>query len=130
MIKEFKKGISVVVSEEFHSTDFDCKCELPECTVTMLCEEMVAGVTRLALYFPIIIINSGFRCPAHNADPKVGGKSDSQHLLGKAADIKSRFGTPKEIKERAEIIPCFAEGGIGLYPSFVHVDSRGHKARW
>lgn len=127
---EFKKGVSVVVSEEFHSTDFDCKCVFPECTVTRLCEDMVAGVTKLALYFPIIIIDSGFRCPRHNAEPKVGGKPDSQHILGKAADIKSRFGTPKEIKDRAEELPVFANGGIGLYPSWVHVDSRGHKSRW
>lgn len=35
-----------------------------------------------------IIINSGFRCEAVNR--KVGGVSNSQHLVGQAADIRPR----------------------------------------
>ena len=35
-----------------------------------------------------IIINSGFRCEAVNR--RVGGVSNSQHLIGQAADIRSK----------------------------------------
>lgn len=128
MIRQYKKGVAEKVSEEFDSTDFDCRCTRPECEWTTLDDRMVAGATKLALYFAILIIDSGFRCPAHNKE--VGGKPDSQHLLGKAADIRSRFATPKEIKDKAETIADFENGGIGLYAQFVHCDVRNGKARW
>ena len=32
-----------------------------------------------------ILVNSGYRCPKHNAE--VGGVANSQHLCGEAADI-------------------------------------------
>ena len=38
------------------------------------------------VYGKPIIITSGYRCPQLNA--KVGGKSNSQHLKGEAADLK------------------------------------------
>ena len=38
------------------------------------------------VYGKPIIITSGYRCPELNA--KVGGKSNSQHLKGEAADLK------------------------------------------
>ena len=33
-----------------------------------------------------VIINSGYRCPKHNAE--IGGSKNSAHLEGKAADIR------------------------------------------
>ena len=79
--------------------------------------------------FPIRI-NSGFRCNNHNAD--VGGSPNSQHRLGKAADIRCNGMTPKELYELAITIPEFENGGVGLYirKQFVHVDVRGEKVRW
>ena len=44
-----------------------------------------------------IIVNSGFRCPVHNA--AVGGVANSQHMKGEAADI-----TCDDNKRLAEII--------------------------
>jgi uncharacterized protein YcbK (DUF882 family) len=38
---------------------------------------------------------NGYRCKEHNAD--VGGSINSQHLKGKAADIKSKAFSPSEI---------------------------------
>ena len=32
-----------------------------------------------------IVVNSGFRCPVHNA--AVGGVANSQHMMGEAADL-------------------------------------------
>ena len=78
-----------------------------------------------------ISITSGYRSPQHNK--KIGGAKDSQHVKGMAADIKVSGMTPKEV---ALVIEGLIEsgkmkqGGIGIYPSWVHYDVRGTKARW
>lgn len=78
-----------------------------------------------------ISITSGYRSPQHNK--KIGGAKDSQHVKGLAADIKVSGMTPKEV---ALVIEGLIEqgkmkqGGIGIYPSWVHYDVRGTKARW
>lgn len=75
-----------------------------------------------------LIVTSGYRCPAHNQ--AVGGAPGSQHMHGLAADIWSKHLTPKELADLAEKIPAFANGGIGLYSRWVHVDVRNGRARW
>jgi uncharacterized protein YcbK (DUF882 family) len=78
-----------------------------------------------------ISITSGYRSPQHNK--KIGGAKDSQHVKGMAADIKVSGMTPKEV---ALVIEGLIEqgkmkqGGIGIYPSWIHYDVRGTKARW
>lgn len=72
-----------------------------------------------------IIINSGYRTKRYNE--KVGGSPKSQHMLGKAADIKINGLTPDEIAIKAEKIGF---GGIGIYKTFVHLDVRHIKTRW
>jgi uncharacterized protein YcbK (DUF882 family) len=71
-------------------------------------------------------ITSGYRCSSYNA--AVGGASSSQHLYGKAADIKVSGVSSSTVANKAESI--FANGGLGRYSSFTHVDIRGYKARW
>lgn len=72
-----------------------------------------------------VIINSAYRTPEYNK--KVGGSPNSQHLLGKAADIRVNGLTPKQLANYCEKIGF---GGIGIYKTFVHVDTRQGKARW
>lgn len=78
-----------------------------------------------------ITITSGYRSPEHNR--KVGGAKDSQHVKGMAADIQIKGMTPKEV---ALVIEGLIEsgkmkqGGLGIYPSWIHYDVRGTKARW
>ena len=70
----------------------------------------------------------GFRCEIHNSD--VGGVSNSQHLYGIAVDLPVPDGlTVDELANWAEYVGF---DGIGRYYSdnFVHVDTRGYKARW
>lgn len=82
--------------------------------------------------FKGIRINSGYRCAAHNK--KVRGSKNSQHMLGKAADVvgllKDGEVPPQEVWEAARLVHHFVLGGIGRYKTFVHVDVRGKKARW
>ena len=81
---------------------------------------------------PIEVL-SGYRCPEHNAE--VGGVSNSQHVLGTAADITYDGIDVDYLANLAEecASEVLGEGiGIGRYyfQDFVHVDVRGYDARW
>lgn len=74
---------------------------------------------------PIQIL-SAYRSPAHNA--QVGGATRSQHLEGRALDLRPPEGVPLRafwilIKDLAATLPL---KGLGLYEeaNFVHVDTR------
>ena len=56
-----------------------------------------------------IIVNSAYRSPEHNR--AVGGVENSYHVQDLCLELN-------------------ADGGVGLYDGFVHVDARGFKARW
>jgi len=63
-------------------------------------------------------INSGYRTEGHNQ--KVGGKKDSSHLIGKAADIAY-----KDSRQRWIIITALQDAGfnrLGIAKTFVHTD--------
>lgn len=101
--------------------------------------ELLPNVTRLADQLQIlrdyvgvpIHVNSGYRTKDHNV--AVGGSPNSQHLQAKAADIATGKHTPKQLAEIVEKLIKDGKmkiGGLGIYPSFIHVDIRDYKARW
>lgn len=114
------------VSKNFKRSEFVCKCG---CGKYNADPKLIKSLQKLrdTIGTPIVI-NSACRCEAHNK--AVGGVPNSQHVQGKAADIRVSGLTPKELAKFAEEIPDFNKGGIGTYNSFVHVDVRGTKARW
>jgi len=64
-------------------------------------------------------VTSAFRCKKHNA--KLGSKPTSQHVLGKAVDIRVSDA------DRFDFIKlAFKSGftGIGVDSRFIHLDSR------
>ena len=78
-----------------------------------------------------ISINSGYRSPKHNK--AVGGSKNSQHLLGKAADIVVEGVSPDDVADTIERLVKEGKmriGGLGRYKNFTHVDIRENKARW
>ena len=74
-----------------------------------------------------VTINSGYRSPSHNA--AVGGVSSSQHLYGRAADIVVSGASPLLVGQIAEYY-LDRRGGIGVYQTFTHVDTRAIRSRW
>lgn len=74
-----------------------------------------------------ITINSGYRSPEHNA--AVGGVSNSQHVKGTAADIVVEGTDPLTVGQIAEHF-LNKKGGIGVYQTFTHVDTRTTRSRW
>ncbi|MDD5456280.1 MAG: DUF882 domain-containing protein [Candidatus Margulisbacteria bacterium] len=121
-------------------------------------ELIIDELTRQGYAIKNLAIMCGFRSPHSNAtfgDPRGRGKL-SRHMFGDAADIyvdNNNKGWMSDLNQDgcvdikdARIIAQAAEqveakypklsGGIGIYPGngahgpFIHVDVRGHTARW
>ncbi|MCG3197071.1 MAG: hypothetical protein GHCLOJNM_01555 [bacterium] len=74
-----------------------------------------------------IHVESGVRCPAHNAS--VGGKEKSRHLFGDALDLW----WPKYLTHDMFAFICESEcrdSGYHRYRWGCHVDARRDRARW
>lgn len=115
----------------FTREEFACKCGGRYCNGYPV--EIDAGMVKIADQIRARIgkpipINSGLRCKVHNEN--VGGVSNSQHLLGKAADLGCPSGcTPAQMASIAEEI-MGDTGGIGTYSWGIHIDTRSTKSRW
>ncbi|GIJ93009.1 hypothetical protein CAPN001_08520 [Capnocytophaga stomatis] len=132
--KAIRSLVSGKVTPNFKWSEFDCKCGIP------VPEHLKPNIALLARSLEVIraeagnkpvIITSGYRTEAYNK--KVGGVVHSQHLFGRAADIKIKGMTSNEVY--ALILKLMKEGkiikgGVGLYPTFVHYDIRGREAYW
>ena len=130
MSKENKSG---KLSKNFNWKEFESKdgAVMPDDVkenIKLLVNEL--EIIRSAIGKPMKV-NSGYRSPAHNK--KVGGKSKSFHMKGMAVDFSVPGMTIKQIKDLIEKLISekkIKQGGLGTYPTFVHYDIRGTKARW
>lgn len=78
-----------------------------------------------------LVINSAYRSPSWNR--KVGGAAKSQHMLGKAFDIRIAGHDPHELESAAREVGFTAIGRYHgpRYPSpFIHLDDRAAPAEW
>jgi len=121
------------LTKDFNLREFACNDgskvpEALEANVRLLADQL--QVLRDFINIPITL-NSAYRTEAYNAS--IGGSPKSQHKLAKAADLVTSKYTPNEL---ADIIKDLIkegkmmQGGVGVYPSFVHYDCRGTEARW
>lgn len=122
------------ITPHFKLSEFHCKDGSPypeewiESRLTPLCEalEKIREDAGGAL-----IVNSGYRTPAYNK--KLGGVEKSQHVQGRAADIQCPGLLSRDLANiirdliKSGEIPA---GGVGLYSSFVHYDTRGRFTFW
>ena len=123
---------STALSPHFHVREFRCK----DGTDTVMVDEALTVVLQCIRehFGKAVTITSGYRTAAHNA--AVGGAKSSQHLLGRAADIRVQGVSVEDVAAYAEsLMPDW--GGVGRYPikagrttGWVHVDTRADKARW
>lgn len=112
------------LSDNFDRSEFACKCgcglDSVDPELVRLCElvRAINGNTPLR-------VNSGARCQSHNQS--IGGSKNSQHLLGKAADL-----AVKDPVEVARILCNFFPNkyGVGVYCNFIHIDTREKSAFW
>ena len=77
-----------------------------------------------------VVLTSVYRSPAYNK--AIGGASRSQHMAFTAADLKVAGGNTGQWAEQLKKLrqQGLFEGGIGIYNSFVHVDTRGTRVDW
>jgi uncharacterized protein YcbK (DUF882 family) len=101
--------------------------------------EVLKNLTELAKNLEVlrkhlgqpIRVTSGFRSKEHNK--KIGGATNSYHVLGMAADIQVAKVTPEQVAKAIELLikeGKMKEGGLGIYKKWTHYDFRGTKARW
>ena len=90
--------------------------------------DLVDVLQKIRTHFgKAVTITSAYRTPTKNK--AVGGETYSQHLYGKAADIKVKGVSPDKVATYAEkLMP--KSGGIGVYKTFTHIDVRATKSRW
>lgn len=78
-----------------------------------------------------LAINSAYRTQEHNR--RVKGSPTSQHLKGKAADLRPLDISPNQLYNLIlDLIQQgkIKNGGVGRYDTFVHYDTRETPARW
>lgn len=119
-------------SPNFKVSDFACK---DGSDVVLINPYLIEVLEKIRAHFgKDIRINSGYRTPSYNAGLAKKSKKvakNSYHMRGCAADITISGVKPKEIYG---FVDSFHQGGLGLYPTFVHVDVRdtvgAQRSRW
>lgn len=112
------------LSKNFSRHEFECPC----CKVNVVDYELLNALEAVRAHFgESVAVTSGYRCDTHNK--KVGGGKHSQHLLGKAADIKVR-NVPIDAVVSFLNDKYADKFGIGVYTSWTHIDVRQKLARW
>ena len=118
-----KKDGNNKVSTNFRVREFACKDGSDK---VLIDTDLVNLLQKIRDYFnKPVKINSAYRTINHNK--KVGGATNSYHLKGQASDIQIEGVNPVLVALYAERLNA---GGIGVYPNFVHVDTRKNKYRW
>lgn len=118
-----KKDGNKKLSANFKVREFACKDGSDKILIDT---ELVELLQKLRNHFKKpITITSGYRTTMHNK--KVGGSNNSYHLKGQASDIKISGVHPILVAMYCEKLNA---GGIGVYKTFVHVDTRKKQTRW
>lgn len=99
----------------------------PNILPTLAVAERIRGRLRVHVDRAVILVTSGYRSPEYNE--RVGGAPESLHVEFNALDIWSPQVPAGVLADYARSDPDAARMGIGEYPGFVHIDTRGHLGR-
>ena len=124
-IKTYKKSDNQKIADNFRAREFDCQgagC----CSTTLIDERLVDYLQQIRTHFGKPVYLTAYRCKVHN-DRTPNAASNSYHIYGRAADFHIDGVAPAEIAKYAESIGV---KGIGLYDTFVHIDTRDSKSFW
>lgn len=124
-IKTYKKGSNEWLATNFKAREFDCQgsgC----CSTTPIDEKLVNYLQQIRTHFGKPVHITAYRCKTHNAKV-ANAATNSYHIYGQAADFHIDGVKPEEIAKYAESIGI---KGIGLYDTFVHIDTRTTKSFW
>lgn len=124
-IKTYKKNDSQKLAPNFRAREFDCRgtgC----CTTTLIDERLVQYLQQIRTHFGKPVYLTAYRCRTHNVRTP-NASPNSRHIYGQAADFHIDGVAPAEIAKYAESIGI---KGIGLYDTFVHIDTRENKSFW
>lgn len=121
-----KDGVKYI-SKNFRVREFACK---DGSDPVFIDDDLVNILQQIRDHFgKAVTITSAFRTASYNSSKKVGGAKYSQHLYGKAADIKVSGVAASVVADFAETLMP-STGGVGRYSTWTHVDVRKVKARW
>lgn len=116
------------LSKNFSRWEFACPCGCGFNTADVKLVEILQWLAdELLLAVNISESGGGCRCLEYNRS--IGSSDNSQHPKARAADIVLNA-TPEVVYETLDNSPYADEIGLGIYDGHVHVDSRGHRARW
>ena len=124
-INTYRKGSSEQLATNFKAREFDCLgsgC----CTTTPVDEKLVDYLQKIRTHFGKPVYITAYRCQKQNAQTP-NAAANSYHIYGMAADFHIDGVKPEEIAKYAESIGI---KGIGLYDTFVHIDTRESKSFW
>ncbi|OFW47581.1 MAG: hypothetical protein A2163_00740 [Actinobacteria bacterium RBG_13_35_12] len=102
------------MTKNFKREDFNCKCGCGLNNISMLLVELLQEA-RDELVYPITI-SSGCRCESHNKH--VGGKPESEHLIGLGVDVGCHTS-----QYRYLILPLLLKrfNRVGIGSNFIHI---------
>ena len=104
------------LSENFDSSEMKCRCG---CGAEDVSPELIQVLQSVRHTIGrAMTINSGRRCHEHNRE--VGGKTNSAHLRGTAADVSVH----DSVHKFSIVAAAISAGavGIGVGRTFVHID--------
>ncbi len=114
------------MTKHFKAKEYECKCGCGLYIENIALQVILESVRRH--FGAPVTITSSTRCAKHNAS--VGGTDNSSHLTGHAADIVVKGVDSSMVYRYLDNSGYSNLLGLGRYDDFVHLDTRGTKARW
>ena len=130
--KKIERAKPGQLTPHFHVSEFNCHDgrKVPAVAVPALDRLCTKYLEPLRAQYGNVKILSGYRPKDYNA--KIGGATLSQHIYeltpnSVASDVVCARGRPVDWYR---FLDRLDPGGLGRYPTFVHVDNRPVRARW